>query len=344
MKKVLFGIFTLTALTSQAQTITVDDSLSSGAAINYYVVDSNAVNLDATTGSGITWDYSSLTGYPGAATNLDTIINRADSPNAADFPGADYNDIMNGGTSIFFENYPDSVMAHGYVFSIDGNEVSIKHNVNLLKTLEFPMALGTSFVDSVEGTIDVPGLSISGEPQEGYATVTADGTGTLSIAGMMVPNIIRVKFVEILEATITIPFPPYTSTGTVTRTVYSYYDLDNQEIPVFMHAKIDVVATGFGGDYTAVYSAYDVVSAGLTEKDNESLFSVYPNPTVNDLIVNSFDLLDEISIIDISGKTILNVKPTATSFKLNLDGISAGTYIVKARKGEAITTEKLIIK
>ncbi|MEO9532628.1 MAG: T9SS type A sorting domain-containing protein [Crocinitomicaceae bacterium] len=344
MKKVLLGIFTLSLLSTQAQTITVDDSLSTGHAVQFYVVDSNAVNLDATTGAGVTWDYSSLTGYPGAATNLDTIINASDSPNASSFPLAEYNDVINGGTSIFFENYPDSVMAHGYVFSIDANEVTIKHDVDLLKTLEFPMALGNSFVDSVEGTIDVPALSINGEPQEGYATVTADGTGTLNIAGMMIPNIIRVKFVEILEATITIPFPPYTSTGTVTRTVYSYYDLDNQKLPVFLHAKIDVVATGFGGDYTAVYSAYDVVSSGINPNNNSNFISVYPNPVMNDLIINTNEIIDAISILDISGQTVLTVQPNNVNFKLDVSSLAPGTYILQAKKGESISTEKLIIK
>jgi hypothetical protein len=252
--------------------------------------------------------------------------------------------MVNGGTSIFFENYPDSVMSHGYVFSVDADEITIKHDVNLLKTLEFPMTLGSTFVDSVKGTIDVPSLAISGEPQEGYATVTADGTGTLSIAGMMVPNIIRIKFVEILEATITIPFPPYTATGDVTRTIYSYYDMDNQKLPVFMHAKIDVVATGFGGDYTAVYSAYDVVSTGLNSAEKTDLFSVYPNPVVKDLIINSSEILDEITIIDISGKKVLSTQPNTQNFKLNIDDLAPGTYIIQARKGEALSTEKLMVK
>lgn len=333
-------MFSIAAFSAVAQTYTAIDSITAGDAINYYVVDSSAANLDGTAGTGITWDYSTLTGYPGAATNLDTNILAADSPQAASFPNAYYNDVMNGGTSIFYENYPDSVISHGYVFEIDGNEITIKHDVDNMKTLEFPMNQGDSFTDAISGTIDVPAFSIAGEPQAGSVTVTADGTGSINIGGVVIPNVIRIKLVETLTATVTIPpLPP--QSGDVTRTVYSYYDHTNEVLPVFLHANIDVQATGFGGAFQAVYSTVDVTSVGI-ETESVAEHKVYPNPTSDYINFASNNQIEEVILTDMAGKVVYEGENLGAFTKLDISKFNKGTYVLTTVEKGVYSTQQII--
>lgn len=342
MKKVLLGLCVFAGFSAAAQTFTVDDTLSAGDFVNYYVVDSNATDLAGTTGAGVTWDYSTLTGYVGSPTNLDTIINKADSPYAASFPNADYNDNMNGGTSLFFSNTPDSVIVYGYRFEVDGNEVILRHDIDPMKSIDFPMSLGSTFQDSIYGQFDAPGFSLSGEPTAGEVTVTADGTGTLQIGATSIPNVIRIKLVEILEATITIFGMP--TQGFVTRTVYSYYDLANQNEPVFIHASIDVTSTAFNGGYSAVYSTVDVAPSGISEAELEEGFEIYPNPATDFIQISSPENTSEIQIINSIGQTVQTITKPSTSIQLDTDEFENGVYLIQISVEDKTLTKKLIIK
>lgn len=344
MKKVLLGLCVLAGFSASAQTFTVDDTLSAGDAINFYVVDSTASDLDATTGAGVTWDYSTLTGYAGSPTNLDTVINRADSPYGASFPNADYNDDLNGGTSLFFSNTADSVIVYGYRFEVDGNEVILRHDVDVMKSLEMPMSLGSTFQDSIYGSLDAPGFSISGEPTMGEVTVTADGTGTLNIGATSIPNVIRIKLVEILEATITIFGMP--TAGFVTRTVYSYYDLANQNEPVFLHASIDVVSTAFNGGYSAVYSTVDVAPApsGISTTELDEQFVVFPNPATDYIQISTPENTTELQIINSVGQTVKTIVKPANSIQMDADEFETGVYLIQISNDNRTITKKLVIK
>lgn len=348
MKKVLLGLSILTGLAASAQTFTIDDTLSAGDSQNYFVVDSNAVNYDAITGSGVTWDYSAITGYSGSPTNLDTVQNASSSPHASSFPAAVYVDNMAGGNQLFFKNYLDSVMVHGYVFDVDTYTITIKHDVDALKMLDLPMNLSDTYTDYVSGTIDVVGapLPINGEPQDGTVTVTADGTGTLIVGSTTFTNVIRIKLVETLTATITVPpFP--TQTGYVTRTVYSYYDLANQNMPVFLHADINVVATGFGGNFTAVYSSVDVApasGAGISTAELEADFTVFPNPTTDFVQVTSSQNTDELNVINELGQVVIRLTNPKSIENINVSTLEKGVYIIQLNKGSNSVTKKLVIK
>ena len=344
MKKVLLSLCVLAGFGATAQTFTVDDTLAAGDAMTYYVVDSSAADLAGVTGVGVTWDYSALTGYPGAATNLDTVISASTSPDFASFPMAEHNDVMNGGTSIFFTNYPDSVIAHGYKFEVDGNVVILRHDSDPMKMMAMPMSQGSTYQDSIYGSFDAPAFSLSGEPTAGQVTVTADGTGTLTIGSTSFSNVIRIKLVEILEATITInPFP--TTTGDVTRTVYSYYDLANQNEPIFLHASINVASTAFNGGYTAVYSSVDVNPTGSGfEEEMQAAFSIYPNPAVNTIQVSSPVNTNELNVINAIGQTVMTITNPKTTENIDVEALETGVYFVQIKKGDNTLTEKLIVK
>ncbi|MBD3636878.1 MAG: T9SS type A sorting domain-containing protein [Crocinitomicaceae bacterium] len=340
MKKIILGLFSLSAFSLMAQTYTVNDTLSAGQSQLYWTADSNAVNMDAVNGAGVTWDYSTLQGYDGIS-NPDTVKNAVDSPDYGDYPDAIFHDDLSDGASVYFTNYVDSVMCYGYVFTIDGNTVKIMHDVDPLKLMNLPMNLNDSFTDSTYGNADVYG---SAATTAGDANVIADGTGTLNLGATTFTNVIRIKLVETIETTVTLPPPINTVSGTVTRTVYSYYDLANQKLPVFIHATIDVASSLFNGGYTAVYSSVQLppLNAGIGDEAIETL-EVYPNPATDVVSITS-DMADELVIMNAVGQVIQTITKPQSIEQVDVSKFETGIYFIQVKKGNATKTRKLIIR
>jgi hypothetical protein len=337
MKKVLLLSGVLTAVSGICQTFTVDDTLGLGMSTNYFVMDSNAVNLSAITGTGVTWNYSSLWTYD-TGTTPDAIIAASASSFSADFPMAEYNDDLSSGVSIFFSNNADSMTVHGYVFQADGNDVVVKHNVNPLKAIVFPMAVGDTYTDAIVGEADIMGNSF---PATGTATITCDGFGTLNISGNTHTNILRIKLVETLDASITFPFPV---SGTVTRTVYSYYDLANDKQPILVHGTIDIASDLLNDGYTAVYYSGDPDYSLGSEEMVKNTFSVYPNPANTVLTITTDGTTEALNIFNAAGQSVYSVtNPTAT-VTVDVTAIPAGIYVIQVTKNGLISQEKLVVE
>lgn len=337
MKKVLLLSGVLAGLSASAQTFTVNDTLYSGLNTTYYVMDSNAVTHSGVTGSGVTWDYSTLTAYENA-TIPDMIVAASTSTYAADFPNSDYNDDLSSGASLFFSNNPDSMTVHGYVFTADGNEVIIKHNIDPLRALEFPMSVGNTYTDAIAGEAEIAGNIF---PATGSATVTFDGAGTLQVSGNTHTNVIRIKLVEVIDASITFPFPV---SGTVTRTVYSYYDLASDKQAIFVHATIDIASDVLNDNYSAVYySGTPVYFLGTPEMVNTT-FSVYPNPAVNMFNIVTDGTAESISLINSLGQIVMTIANPKQTETIDASQLTSGIYIVQINQNGVLNEQKLIIE
>ncbi|MEO9532627.1 MAG: T9SS type A sorting domain-containing protein [Crocinitomicaceae bacterium] len=339
MKKILLGFFALAGLSATAQTYTVDDTLSAGNSETYFVADSSAADLNAVTGVGVTWDYTSLFTYSGIA-NLDTVKNASDSPDYGNFSNASYHSEMTDGASNYFTNYLDSVISWGYTVTIDGNEAKIMHDIDPMKMMNLPMNYGDTFTDSTYGNAEVFSNSAT---TAGDVVVTADGTGTLILGANSITNVIRIKLVENIAATIDLGMFG-TAQGTVTRTIFSYYDLDNQKEPIFVHATINVNSNLFNGGYTAVYSNQELFGLGIEDEISSSDISVYPNPATTEVNVTIPANVDQVIITNAIGQTVKTVNNPGSNLKFDIDAFETGIYFVQVQRGESTITKKLIVR
>lgn len=335
------GILLWAALTggvAMAQTMTIDDTLSIGITMDYYVADSNAVTYDAITGVGVTWDYSTLQGYS-VPTNTNTVIDGSTSTFASYFPTSAYSEDFQNGIKTFFSYSGSTMIVDGFVFQESSNDFIIQYDNDPLIGLQFPMSQGDSYTDNIDGNAEVLSNTI---PLTGSATVSADGTGTLLLAGNTYTNILRIKTVEITSGTTP---PPLSQPMTVTRTVYAYYDLANFELPIFIHGTIEAdigVLGAFG--YTSVYSKDPLVAyIGTEEVENEVTFSVYPNPATDQVTITT-DKADNIIIYNTLGVKVLETVTPATTETIDISALSQGVYFVEVRKGSATRTQKLVIR
>ncbi|MBT5871759.1 MAG: T9SS type A sorting domain-containing protein [Bacteroidetes bacterium] len=64
------------------------------------------------------------------------------------------------------------------------------------------------------------------------------------------------------------------------------------------------------------------------EDFNADVFSVYPNPVVNTLNINSADAVQNVTVYDVLGKVVMNVNPGVVSPSLDMSSLNAGVYLV----------------
>jgi len=103
---------------------------------------------------------------------------------------------------------------------------------------------------------------------------------------------------------------------------------------------------GTSGDiiYTSTLAVNEDLSIGIKENTSNSI-SIAPNPAKNIITLNSVDLINNISLYNISGKQILNISNLHTNSRtIDLSEMSSGMYIIKISGENFNTSEKLLIK
>ena len=74
---------------------------------------------------------------------------------------------------------------------------------------------------------------------------------------------------------------------------------------------------------------YVFVEGSLGAEDfTADVFSVYPNPVVDVLNINSANVVDNVTVYDVLGKVVMNVAPGVASAALDMSSLNAGVYIV----------------
>jgi hypothetical protein len=78
------------------------------------------------------------------------------------------------------------------------------------------------------------------------------------------------------------------------------------------------------------------------EDFNADVFSVYPNPVVNTLNINSAEAVDSITVFDVLGKVVLNVTPGVSSPAIDMSSLNSGVYLVNVTIDGTSKTVKVI--
>ena len=68
-------------------------------------------------------------------------------------------------------------------------------------------------------------------------------------------------------------------------------------------------------------------------------FSIYPNPAADRLNINCNEAVREVSVIDVTGRTVINAGAERT---VNVSGLAAGVYMVRVATGNGIGVQKFV--
>jgi len=85
-------------------------------------------------------------------------------------------------------------------------------------------------------------------------------------------------------------------------------------------------------------------TSGISQLDASEKLSVYPNPAQNSITVSQKEAIQQIQIVTLSGKEVLNFNTNSSRVSLNVSGLNRGVYLVKAvSKNKVSAVHKLVI-
>jgi len=75
---------------------------------------------------------------------------------------------------------------------------------------------------------------------------------------------------------------------------------------------------------------------------SESLISIFPNPSHNDVTITSTVNMLQLEIVDLNGKIKLSTHVNSQNAKLNLDTFESGVYFIRVETENSVSIEKFI--
>lgn len=339
MKKTLLFVSITITMLGNAQQMDQSNEPTIGALSTLYLCDSFATNMDAVTGSGVTWDYSTIGGYSGQTRDIE-VVDPSLTTYASDFPTSQKTYYVGSNFKNYYASTASQKTSQGFVFTEPTfGDVIAKFDTDEQIVATYPFALGNSIADVFSGTlIYQSGTQTTTATGNGEAVI--DGQGTLMAGASSVPNVIRYKLVDTSYATVSNPFPISLQ---FVRNQYEYYDYASSNLPVFVHSTISVSNVGAPNpisEQTLVLSAYAPTGqVGLTEM-NKIDFKLYPNPATDKLFVGGISKDAVVEIIDQSGRIVLST--VQGSGYVDISSIDKGMYIVNVKDGNSVGTQSLV--
>ena len=74
---------------------------------------------------------------------------------------------------------------------------------------------------------------------------------------------------------------------------------------------------------------------------NKVKLSIFPNPTSNYWIIKAKNEIKSISLYDISGRKILQKRPSVKNVEINAQSLPSGVYLLKVNKTNTFRVLKL---
>ena len=83
--------------------------------------------------------------------------------------------------------------------------------------------------------------------------------------------------------------------------------------------------------------------AGVAETASPASFSIAPNPCAGAFSIRSDQRMDDVEVIDMTGRTLYRSTPFSTSAAVDLPDLVDGCYLVRVGSGKTLNTRRLII-
>lgn len=302
----------------------------------YAIVDSTNPIDESTTGSGLTWNFTTL-----SQIGINTDTNAAPTPTElSSYPNTtEVLSITTDGmppvvSKIFIRNNSGEISLTG---AEQGSDLTLVFSNNA--TLgTFPLNFNFSNTDATSGDFsgNANGTNVNGT-FSGTINTDVDAYGTLNLndfgLGSYSGNVTRLK----TDLSISLVVAGIFNIGTVDQTNYYYYD-DTDGSLVFRTSTNIIDIDFLGNVVNETVILYEALDQSVLNTDevvlNSNELVIYPNPTSDVLYIDISDdvHINEISVSDLNGRRIdMN---TETNNSIDVSGLVSGLYIIQ------IQTEK----
>lgn len=347
MKKQLLFVSILIASFSQAQQLDLSNEPAIAEGALMYVCDSLTPSYETTTGTGVTWDYSQLVGLNGTTKTLE-ILDATLTPDAASFPTSTKVMSIEGVIKNYFNSTATERVSQGFVYNEPSlGTVLATFDADNEITIQYPFINGDYFSDNFSGMLD---FSFNGMPQNPTCTgaiyASIDGQGTLILpSSNTYTNVIRYKSVDTVFTQVIFVT---TLDVQLVRTQYEYYDIANNNLPLFVYTNVQF---GQQGSTTPLLEQTNVISSiqpmqnvGL-ETVSYSDFNVYPNPSEG--VINfkgTFNANASAIVYDQSGRTVSTIETIVNGQSIDLSHLNKGMYLVSVNNNGVQTTKTISLR
>ncbi|MBS1763896.1 MAG: T9SS type A sorting domain-containing protein [Bacteroidetes bacterium] len=272
-----------------------------------------------TTGNGVTWNASSITPMNGYPLLSFSYYNPSITPYAALYPSANYSFYDPALTTLLdYEYYnvsSDSVVLEGSYSPSTAHEIFQNGD----KRLIFPFIYGQTFTDNYEKTNYSNATTVSSY-QNGTRTVSFNGYGTLILPQATFNN------VALISETRTNNLGPDSY-------IYTWIDLNNGHTLMMYSVNGSFPTSAFTTD----------IPTGIQQLRNESVLSVYPNPSSGIFTIQAPQHTDQVRITSSEGKTIYNSTLNSDTKSISLKA-QPGIYFIHTWEQNHHSVKKLIIQ
>jgi hypothetical protein len=343
MKKPLLFTFLLAATVSQAQ-MTAANEPAIGESETLFVVDSFATNYANVTGTGVTWDYSTIAGYNGTTQDVE-VLDPATDTYAADFPGA--TKLLSVGTiNSFFSSTASERTSQGFYYTeATLGDVLVTYETDPATLCTYPFAYGGATVnDAYAGSLD---MNFNGFPVNETITGTTnamiDGEGTLLFTGgNSATNVLRYHSVDSAQTTL-----PLLGAVDIIKNQYEYFDYASSNLPIFIHITIQLLPSGGGAPITEtslVLSKYDGLN-NVSVNDMEAYdFTVAPNPASEFVqVYGDFKAGATAQLTETSGR-VIDSFDISNGDKIDVSQLNSGIYLLTINNAGKTLTKTVVVK
>ena len=132
---------------------------------------------------------------------------------------------------------------------------------------------------------------------------------------------------------------------------YADCDIDNPIAGATLSSFTPTVSGNYSVSIGSNWEECNVISdciyvglAGL-EENQETSFSIYPNPANENVTISNIEAGSTVTLVDVSGKSVSQQFSNSTSVKLQTSALNSGVYFVRVMNNNGISgTQKLVIE
>lgn len=343
MKKILLFATLLTGTAFGQMTQANEPTI--GTSATMYLCDSNVVNYEGVTGTGVNWDYSTIDGIFNTTKSID-VLDATLTAQADSFPGATYAISVGGALISYYSSTATERISQGFMYFepsfSDPVYAMFSNDQEIVAT--YPFAVGNTASDNFDGYFDwVYNTLPIHEPLNGNSDATVDGSGTLLLPqSTSISNVLRYKLIDTSYTTL-----PLLGPAQLIRTQFEYYDYANSSLPVFIHSRLAVQTPGGASlieNNIVLSSVQPTTWVGIDEKEELSNVLVSPNPATDIIRVSGLEnMTTNYQIIDHAGRQVTKGEIPSNGI-IEVAELTSGHYFLKINNENGTTTKNVVIK
>jgi hypothetical protein len=298
----------------------------------YILVNAPANFDESTSGANAVWNFNDLEN--GILSS--TVVVAPSDADVATYPGTTMLVETTAGESITKYFFAGGGSADTSLTGFETSGMSLNYSTNNASIGSFPLSYGYANTDDVAGTFT--GMGFSGT-FTGTGTTTFDGYGSL-IADIIFTGDDGVEVRRLkTEQNLSLMYMG-APVGTLTQTIYSYYNWSLTNGPIFRSIKTTLNVPILSVNQTThTLEGYleTVLNSGPVAVIYKTVIA--PNPVTDVLHFAGDSTITRITITDASGRIVLQPK---AGNDIPVNHLSAGVYYVAVQSGNLTEVKKMI--